>query len=559
MRARSRGAVLTVLGVAVVLLLHAPVASAFWTADGVPAGAGPGDQVTPALVSDGAGGVIVVCSDSRASRYDIYAQRLNSQGRPLWAAGGIVLCAAPDDQTNPQVVSDGAGGAIVTWQDFRGGQLDIYAQRVDAGGRPIWDSDGIPLCTAIRNQSTPVIAPDGADGAIVVWQDARAGDLLRDIYAQRVDGTGTIRWALDGVPFHSARVARPAIASDGFGGAYVAWEDSLTSLESEIAAQRVDAAGAAQWTSGGVALTAVSGIQTNPVAVRSGSGVVVLWEDHRASISAVYGQRVDFSGAPRWSANGAALSSGSGDATNPVVTHGGAGEAIAAWQDYRNAGIPDLFAQKADSLGSFLWDAGGRAIETSSTLQLGPTIDSDGAGGALFSWYDFIPSVGSDIRAQHCDSLGQLLWPAGGAPVCTAFDNQTLPIILSSPGVGALVAWQDHRNGFDSDVYVGRVLPSGGVLESTSAPLLRAPYPNPFNPATTLVYGVPSPARVSLRIYDSSGRLVRSLLDQVVSAGIDALVWDGRDGQGKPVASGLYYAEFRSPGHAESRKLVLVR
>jgi len=167
--------------------------------------------------------------------------------------------------------------------------------------------------------------------------------------------------------------------------------------------------------------------------------------------------------------------------------------------------------------------------------------------------------VGTDIRAQHCDSLGLLLWPAGGAPVCTAPDNQSLPVILSSPGVGALVAWQDHRNGFDSDVYVGRVLQSGGILDVTGVPLLRAPYPNPFNPATTLVYGVPSPSRVSLRIFDTSGRLVRSLLDQEVPAGINAQVWDGNDDQGRPVASGIYVAESRSPGRAESRKMALVR
>jgi hypothetical protein len=558
-RARSRGGFLAALGVATALLIHAPAAWAFWTPDGVPAGAGPGEQVTPVMVQDGAGGVIVVWSDSRPSTYDIYAQRLNSQGRALWAPGGVALCAAPDDQTNPQVVSDGSGGAIVVWQDARGGQLDIYAQRVDPDGRPLWDVDGIPLCTALRNQDTPVVATDGLGGAIVTWKDARAGDPLRDVFAQRVDGTGTIRWALDGVPFHSARVARPAITSDGFGGAYVAWEDSLSSLESEVQAQRIDAAGAAQWTSGGVALTAVSGIQTHPVVVRSGSGAIVVWEDHRAAVSAVYGQRVDLSGAVQWTANGSVFSSGSGDATNPIVTFGGAGEAIAAWQDYRNAGAPDLFAAKADSLGSLPWGAGGLAIETSSTLQLGPSIDSDRQGGALFSWYDFIPSVGTDIRAQHCDSLGQLQWPAGGAPVCTAFDNQSLPVILFSPGVGALVAWQDHRNGFDSDVYVGRVLSSGEVLEVTSVPLLRAPYPNPFNPATTLVYGVPYSSRVSLRIYDSSGRLVRSLLDQTVPAGINAQVWDGNDEQGRAVASGIYIAEFRSPGRTESRKMALVR
>ena len=556
----SGGALLTFVGLAAILFARAPQAFAFWTPDGVPAGAGPGDQVTPAVAPDGAGGVIVVWSDSKGADYDIVAQRLNANGRPLWAAGGVALCTSLGDQSRPAIVSDGQGGAIVCWQDARSGAFDVYAQRVDAQGHTLWDADGVPLCTAARDQFTPAIATDGSGGAIVAWQDARVSDAQRDVYAQRVDITGTLRWTLNGVPFGSARVGRPSIASDGQGGAYVAWEDSVSVLESEVQAQRVDAAGVAQWTLGGVALTAVSGIQTAPAVVSSGSGATVVWEDHRTSIAGVYAQRVSPGGSVLWTGNGIALSSGAGDALNPVLAPGGSGEAIAAWEDYRNGLTePDLYAAKADSLGVPMWGAGGAAIETSTSRQLSPSIDSDGRGGALIAWYDFIPAVGTDIRAQHADSLGQLLWPSGGAAVSLAGGNQTLPVIMNDPGVGALVAWQDSRNGNDVDVYVGRVLASGGVLETTSVATLRAPFPNPFNPSTTIVFGVPLASRVSLRIYDASGRLVRSLLDASVPAGIQAQVWNGTDDQGRPAASGIYIAQFRSPGTSQSKKLTLVR
>ena len=87
-----------------------------------------------------------------------------------WAAwphdpnnGNVALCTAANDQGPPMIVSDGAGGAIVTWEDFRSGtNWDIYAQRVSAAGVPQWTANGVALCTAANTQGSPMIVSDGA-------------------------------------------------------------------------------------------------------------------------------------------------------------------------------------------------------------------------------------------------------------------------------------------------------------------------------------------------------------------------------------------------------------
>src|SRR5262249_18512720 len=67
--------------------------------------------------------------------------------------GNVPLCTATGDQNSPTIVSDGAGGTIVAWQDFRGGaNTDIYAQRVNAAGAPQWSLNGAALCIAAGNQ-----------------------------------------------------------------------------------------------------------------------------------------------------------------------------------------------------------------------------------------------------------------------------------------------------------------------------------------------------------------------------------------------------------------------
>ena len=93
-----------------------------------------GQQNLPQMVSDGAGGVIVVWQSAQGTSYDIYAQRLSATGVALWKADGVPVCTADSDQTNPVITSDGAGGAIISWWDWRNGNYDVYAQRINGSG-----------------------------------------------------------------------------------------------------------------------------------------------------------------------------------------------------------------------------------------------------------------------------------------------------------------------------------------------------------------------------------------------------------------------------------------
>jgi hypothetical protein len=84
-------------------------------------------------------------------------------------------------------------------------------------------------------------------------------------------------------------------------------------------------------------------------------------------------------------------------------------------------------------------------------------------------------------------------------------------------------------------------------------------YPNPFNPATTIPYQVGREGRVELAIFDLAGQQVRGLVDAEQPAGAHAVVWDGRDDQGQPVASGIYLYRLRAGAFRETRQLSLVK
>ena len=84
-------------------------------------------------------------------------------------------------------------------------------------------------------------------------------------------------------------------------------------------------------------------------------------------------------------------------------------------------------------------------------------------------------------------------------------------------------------------------------------------FPNPFNPVTALSFGVKEKGHVSLRIYDVTGRLVRTLIDDVREAGRYRAEWDGTNNRGASVASGVYFVRAVSGTMEQTRKLVIVR
>ena len=112
-----------------------------------------------------------------------------------WPSSNKLVCGELANQTVVAVAPDNVAGSFLAWQDMRNGNQDVFAQHVNALGALQWQTEGVPLCTATGDQRKVIIAPDGAGGAIFAWMDGRAGVLETDIYAQRINAAGTALWA----------------------------------------------------------------------------------------------------------------------------------------------------------------------------------------------------------------------------------------------------------------------------------------------------------------------------------------------------------------------------
>jgi hypothetical protein len=144
-------------------------------------------------------------------------------------------------------------------------------------------------------------------------------------------------------------------------------------------------------------------------------------------------------------------------------------------------------------------------------------------------------------------------------------DSYTLDV-TSWPGgsfsVNLLVEWDDVcANQYSQNVTVDL---QPATLPTTAsgtryAYRLDANIPNPFNPSTTIRYEIAQAGPVTLRVYDVSGGLVRTLVDRVHSAGAFDARWDGRDAHGIAVASGVYFYRMEAGVFTQTRRMVLLK
>ena len=84
--------------------------------------------------------------------------------------------------------------------------------------------------------------------------------------------------------------------------------------------------------------------------------------------------------------------------------------------------------------------------------------------------------------------------------------------------------------------------------------------PNPANPAATISFSLAQKGAVKLRIFDVSGRLVRTLVDEVLEAGEPhEVAWDGTSDSGRSVGSGVFFYQLDAPGYTSAKKLVILK
>ncbi|MFH1570887.1 MAG: choice-of-anchor D domain-containing protein [Gemmatimonadota bacterium] len=260
-----------------------------------------------------------------------------------------------------------------------------------------------------------------------------------------------------------------------------------------------------------------------------------------------------------------------------LVKHFGANASSASWAEARGADFDgqdgvglDDFWLLADNFGR----VGMQAAATGRPIAEGVPLVLDRAAGTLtvrgtrgLTGFALRGDPGLEVELGGTIWEGRPLlvqrWTRGGVTQVAA--ALTDPAQAFS-GDGVLVRLRGEGQVASAELLDG----SGAALAAalvTGLPLraeLGANYPNPFNPATTIPFAVPTgpggeAASVRLEVYDLLGQRVRVLVDEALPAGPHQVVWDGRDSRGAAVASGTYFYRLEIGPFEQARRLLLVR
>jgi len=377
----------------------------------------------------------------------------------------LPLCADPvlwDNETairqgvniewNRSAISTTDDCVVYSWSDTRDGDRDLWAQKVDADGNLKWGASGKRINGAAGNQEKNLVCAAENGGTIFAWIDFRAGG-NGDVYAQKTDANGNLLWNNAGVPVCTVPNTKSdvTILSDNAGGAYLTWSDHRN-YDVDIYGMHLlsDGTRASGWDIDGNAIVNQAYEQYSPSLSSDGAGgVVLIWIDIRDSYHAIYGQRLLPDGTQLWGSNGKMLVSNIGaeffsNLCVKIAPTGGESFMI-VWTDRVNDG-GDIKAQRVSLNGNLLWNEP-KPVYVGSGYQVKPQIINTSDSSVIILWNEDRSSSGYyDIHAQKISIDGSKQWAEEGVLVSGNLNNQINQWITADSEGGAWLTWEDGRN-----------------------------------------------------------------------------------------------------------------
>jgi hypothetical protein len=536
----------------------------------------------PAITDDGAGGAYVAWQDLTGD-YDIFAARLD-----ISYTGALAVCLESGDQKYPDLIADGAGNAVVCWEDQRDGGVDVYAQKIDPFRQLLWTSGGVAVCTDNDDQWEPKLHYSGGPNIVAAWRDARGNEL---VFAQALNASGAAVWQVDGVEVLQGELqdAGYDFASDGAGGLLATTSADRAASDRDVYAQMVNFHGdyyAAEPTIVGVADVPDDQGGSVRITVGGSDRDDVAFLEQPASRYDVW-QRIDPSLAPAVP-DGASLGASRGttffekDGKRYINAAPGAAVPEGAWEligsfaaaqdtqyvyrastlaDSSLAGVPyQVYFVTAHTTVPAVWfasepDSGYSVDNIAPAVPASFVVAYNTGSGNQLAWDPCPDNDFKYFRIYRSETPGFTPSPANYVHGTT--DTDWTDAVADGWKYHYMISAVDMADN-ESDATDGSSTGAGGSDVPRRVTLAQN-VPNPFNPSTSIKIGLPAGGRVELSIYDTAGRLVRTLVEGTLAQGFRSVEWDGTDGAGHRVSSGVYFYRLDAGGETITRKMVLLK
>lgn len=612
----------------------------------------PVDPINISALKDFNGGAYVFWQDKKgSSESDIYFIHFNENGDVSFRADGKAVSTRNGVKENPIAFVEPSGNSIVLWKGYdKRKNPELYIQKLSKNGLRLWQNEGLQLTESrlekvdyslradkrgyahisyitknlnssnkfsVRYQAlTPYgkflsdslkgnlyssnntiseteIVPDGKSGSFVFWLENQNQKTL--LCCQYIDSTGSKKWGKK--PLMISKTTSNVISySIGKLGNSIYVAITYQGNNKIVYQHLISDKGKLLWGNEGKLLTYQKGSQTNPQFAFVDSSVVVSWTNEFEKVKDVFIQRFDVKGNRMWGNNGRRIINIKGNQFGQRIVYDMKNGVVLAWIDKReNNPNVNLYIQKVDLKGNFVWDSSGVMISSSQNMQKSYlNLIPDGEGGAI-AVFKGTSDKRNDIYGQKIFSTGtyasqilgfnaqvvrdsvKVFWYAANENEGTTYSIFRTGIENAKENDWKIAGSLKKNNKSDTNYYefydwpdlngsiYYRVVQKNEKTQAQYSAVEKVDYfrdseviilgqnsPNPFSSTTSISFYLPEEDEVTFEFFNSNIETVKKIEDVEYPAGKNEIVFDAEN-----LPPGIYFYRLKVGKFVDVKKMIL--
>lgn len=566
-------------------------------ADGKAVSTRSGVKENPIAYVEPSGNSIVLWKGSEKKKNpELYIQKLSKNGLRLWQNEGIQLTDSRIEKVDYSLRADKRGFAhisYITKNSLSSNKFFVRYQTLSPAGKYLSDSLKGNLYSSNNTISETEIVPDGKCGSFVFWLENQNQKTL--LCGQYVDSTGSRKWGTK--PLMISKTNSNVISySVGKLGNSIYVAITYQGNNKIVYQNLISDKGKLLWGNEGKLLTYQKGSQTNPQFAFVDSSVVVSWTNEFEKAKDVYIQKFDIQGNHLWGNNGKRIMDIKGNQFGQRIVYDQKNGVVLAWFDKReNSADANLYIQKVDLKGRFVWDSSAVMISSSKNTQKSYlNLIPDGDGGAI-AIFKASSNKRNDIYGQKIFSTGtyasqilgftaqvisdsvKIFWYAANEMEGTTYSiyrsglenpQESDWIIAGSlrklnktdtnyyefydwPDINGSIYYRiEQKTDKTRNQYSG--IEKVDYFRDVESIVLGQNSPNPFSDATTISFYLPEEDEITFEFFNSNIETVKKIEDVDYPAGKNEIVFTAEE-----LPPGIYFYRLKVGKFVDVKKMII--
>ncbi len=533
-----------------------------------------GDQVIPKIATSPSGTTYISWFSGESGNYNVRLQKMDVYGNKLWADEGLLVSDHPAMSwlTDWDIAIDQEEHAIITFQDIRTGNNNIYAYRITPDGEFIWGDDGLELSNTTAFDASPKVTVTNAGNAIIAWASEDV------VILQKITPEGTFLWGDNGITLSGEnRYSWPQLLPVGDDDIILKYfEDSgpIMYPTRHILAQRYDMNGNPVWNEEAV-ISDAAGIsawtQIFPFINDGNDGFYIAWHDDRDNnmLASIFVQHIGSDGLILFADDGIEAS------TMPFRNHfyaklalpPGSNDIFIVWNEMdANQNNRGIYGQKVSSSGERLWTNNGKAFIELSATDVYPFGAGNSDSDIVVFYDEYFNGMDAGIKAMRIDTDGNFVWENEIAELSTVQSQKSHPELNNFFNGQWIAVWADDRNG-NNDIY-GQNIQLDGTLGPVIVSINEDPLIGINNQPTDFLQVYPNPSKGKVNFSLQTSMFVESELfifdafgNRIKSFKINNeqnFIWDRTNYNRFQVPQGTYYYRIFSNDFDKTGKIIIL-